>query len=130
MKRFFGQLVLAWLVACAGVWAQTPDAPVAGTITATRLNVRARPGTQYEVVCQLLRDAAVQVVAREGEWVGIALDEPEGKNAGTIKGVVDGDFCQTYLRLSPDEQRQVAEELDRTPAEVAKKLEELASRIL
>ena len=27
-------------------------------------------------------------------------------------------------------QRQVAEELDRTPAEVAKKLEELASRIL
>ena len=47
-----------------------------------------------------------------------------------VKGVVDGDFCQTYLRLSPDEQRQVAEELDRTPAEVAKKLEELASRIL
>ena len=47
-----------------------------------------------------------------------------------VKGVVDGDFCQTYLRLSPDEQRQVAEELDRTPAVVAKKLEELASRIL
>ena len=46
------------------------------------------------------------------------------------KGVVDGDFCQTYLRLSPDEQRQVAEELDRTPAEISKKLEELASRII
>ena len=22
-----------------------------------------------------------------------------------VKGVIDGDFCQTFLRLSPDEQR-------------------------
>ena len=47
-----------------------------------------------------------------------------------IKGVVDGDFCQAFNRLPPDEQRNIASDLDRTPAEIAKKLEELASRIL
>ena len=47
-----------------------------------------------------------------------------------IKGVVDGDFCAYFNRLPPDEQRTIASDLDRTPAEIAKKLEELASRIL
>jgi len=47
-----------------------------------------------------------------------------------LKGVVDGDFCSIYNRLPPEEQRAIAEELDRTPAEVAKKLEEMASRII
>lgn len=47
-----------------------------------------------------------------------------------LKGVVDGDFCSLYNRLTPEEQRSIADELDRTPAEVAKKLEELASRII
>lgn len=47
-----------------------------------------------------------------------------------IKGVVDGDFCAFFNRLPPDEQRTIATDLDRTPAEIAKKLEELASRIL
>jgi len=45
------------------------------------------------------------------------------------KGVIDGDFCQQYHGLPPDEQRAIADELDRTPAEIAKKLEELANRI-
>ncbi|KAL1520024.1 hypothetical protein AB1Y20_023502 [Prymnesium parvum] len=47
-----------------------------------------------------------------------------------LKGIVDGDFCSVYNRLTPEEQRSIAEELDRTPAEVSKKLEELASRII
>jgi splicing factor 3B subunit 3 len=47
-----------------------------------------------------------------------------------IKGVVDGDFCLQFNALGPDEQRAIAEELDRTPAEVSKKLEELSSRIM
>jgi len=47
-----------------------------------------------------------------------------------VKGVVDGDFCQTYNRLPPEEQRRIADDLDRTPEEIAKKLEELASRML
>ena len=47
-----------------------------------------------------------------------------------VKGVVDGDFVSLYNRMPPEEQRSIAEELDRTPAEISKKLEELASRIL
>ena len=46
-----------------------------------------------------------------------------------VKGVVDGDFCSLYNGLPHDEQRAIAEELDRTPAEVSKKLEELSNRI-
>jgi len=45
------------------------------------------------------------------------------------KGVVDGDFCLLYNGLPPDEQRAIADELDRTPAEISKKLEELGNRI-
>ena len=46
------------------------------------------------------------------------------------KGVVDGDFCAIYNRLTPEEQRAIAEELDRTPQDISKKLEEMASRII
>ncbi|CEH18667.1 pre-mrna-splicing factor rse1 [Ceraceosorus bombacis] len=42
-----------------------------------------------------------------------------------VKGVVDGDLCETYGLLSPPKQRAIAEELDRTPAEVNKKLESM-----
>jgi len=47
-----------------------------------------------------------------------------------VKGVVDGDYCNQFNSLPPEEQRGIAEELDRTPAEISKKLEELANRIL
>ena len=47
-----------------------------------------------------------------------------------VKSCIDGDFLQTFLTLPHDEQKAIADDLDRTPAEVAKKLEELGSRIL
>jgi len=86
-------LILACLMGGLGAWAQSPDAPVEGTITATRLNVRARPGTQYEVVCQLLRDAKVQVVARNDEWVGIVA--PAETRAFVPNRALDGDTINT-----------------------------------
>ena len=46
-----------------------------------------------------------------------------------LKGVVDGDFCQGFNALPPEEQRAIADELDRAPPDIAKKLEELANRI-
>lgn len=42
-----------------------------------------------------------------------------------VKSVVDGDLCETFGLLSHQRQRALAEELDRTPSEVNKKLESL-----
>jgi splicing factor 3B subunit 3 len=47
-----------------------------------------------------------------------------------VKSVIDGDYLAQFAKLPADEQASIAGDLDRTPAEVAKKLEELASRIL
>ena len=45
------------------------------------------------------------------------------------KGVVDGDFCTGFNTLPAEEQRSIAEDLDRSPAEISKKLEELMNRV-
>uniref|UniRef100_A0A7S0PY64 DNA damage-binding protein 1 n=1 Tax=Coccolithus braarudii TaxID=221442 RepID=A0A7S0PY64_9EUKA len=47
-----------------------------------------------------------------------------------VKGVVDGDYLQLFNGLSHDEQKSISDELDRTPAEISKKLEELATRVI
>lgn len=46
------------------------------------------------------------------------------------KDVVDGDLCDQYSSLEFNKQRVLAEELDRTPPEVMKKLENLRNKIL
>lgn len=40
-----------------------------------------------------------------------------------VKGVIDGDLCEQFAALEPEKQKQLADELDRSPAEVLKKLE-------
>ena len=45
-----------------------------------------------------------------------------------VKSVIDGDLCEQYNNLEPAKQRAIAEELDRTTAEVAKKLEDIRTR--
>jgi splicing factor 3B subunit 3 len=47
-----------------------------------------------------------------------------------VKNVTDGDLCEQFAALSPDKQKSVAEDLDRTPAEVLKKLEDIRNRLL
>merc|ERR1712216_544824 len=47
-----------------------------------------------------------------------------------VKDVVDGDLCEQFMSLLPDFQGKISQELDRTPAEVGKKLEELRNRIM
>jgi len=42
-----------------------------------------------------------------------------------VKGVVDGDLCETFARLPQSKQSSIAGELDRTVGEVLKKLEQL-----
>lgn len=45
-----------------------------------------------------------------------------------VRNVIDGDLCEQYLLLPPEKRAEIAEQLDRTPAEVARKIEELRQR--
>jgi len=44
------------------------------------------------------------------------------------KNVLDGDFCEQFNTMDPVKQKGIAEELDRTVAEVSKKLEDIRTR--
>jgi splicing factor 3B subunit 3 len=45
-----------------------------------------------------------------------------------VKNVVDGDLCEQYNSLDAKKKRSIAEDLDRTPSEVSKKLEDIRNR--
>jgi splicing factor 3B subunit 3 len=45
-----------------------------------------------------------------------------------VKNVIDGDLCEQYNSLDLNKQKSIAEDLDRTPAEVSKKLEDIRTR--
>jgi splicing factor 3B subunit 3 len=47
-----------------------------------------------------------------------------------VKDVIDGDLCETYSSLNFAKQKEIAAELDRNPAEVIKKLEDMRNRVL
>lgn len=47
-----------------------------------------------------------------------------------VREVVDGDLCSQYAALPPSKQQAIAAELDRTPGEVLKKLEERRNAII
>jgi len=45
-----------------------------------------------------------------------------------LKSVIDGDLCEQYSLLDPTKQKTIAEDLDRQPSEIAKKLEDIRTR--
>ncbi|KAF9970712.1 pre-mRNA-splicing factor rse1 [Actinomortierella ambigua] len=45
-----------------------------------------------------------------------------------VRAVIDGDLCEMYNMLSGDKKRMIADELDRTPAEIQKKIEDMRIR--
>tara|TARA_R110002050_G_scaffold142042_2_gene267255 strand:+ start:1363 stop:1542 length:180 start_codon:yes stop_codon:yes gene_type:complete len=47
----------------------------------------------------------------------------------SIQDVVDGDLCEQFIMLDASKQRKIADELERTPAEVLKKLEDIRQMI-
>jgi len=47
-----------------------------------------------------------------------------------VKQVIDGDLCEQFANLDLDKQKSIAEELDRTPSEVLKKLEDIRNKLL
>lgn len=42
--------------------------------------------------------------------------------------MIDGDLCEQFNSMEPNKQKNVSEELDRTPPEVSKKLEDIRTR--
>ena len=46
-----------------------------------------------------------------------------------MQGITDGDFCELFGTLPLAKQKQLAEDLDRTPHDVLKKLEDVRNRI-
>jgi len=51
-------------------------------------------------------------------------------NAVLLQDVIDGDLCEQYPSLPADMQRKIADELDRTPGEILKKLEDIRNKII
>jgi splicing factor 3B subunit 3 len=47
-----------------------------------------------------------------------------------VRSTVDGDLCSQFPSMPGAKQRAVAEELERTPGEVLKKLEDMRNKIL
>ena len=41
-----------------------------------------------------------------------------------VKDTIDGDLCERYVNLPYAKQKELADDVDRTPAEMMKKLEE------
>lgn len=83
-----------------GLWAGANDE--AGVVIAPRLNVRARPGLQYEVLCQLRRGQRVKIVKHADEWLGIA-PPPTAAAWVAAADIVDNKVvvAQTEVRAGP-----------------------------
>jgi splicing factor 3B subunit 3 len=47
-----------------------------------------------------------------------------------VKDVIDGDLCEQFTSLDLQKQKVLAEELDRNPSEVSKKLEQIRAKLL
>jgi splicing factor 3B subunit 3 len=46
-----------------------------------------------------------------------------------VARVIDGDLCEAFSLLPPDRQGEIAEALERSPADVYKRLEDLRNRV-
>ena len=46
-----------------------------------------------------------------------------------VKDVIDGDLCEQYSQLPAAKQKHIADELERSPGEVLKKLEDIRNQI-
>ena len=47
-----------------------------------------------------------------------------------VKDVIDGDFCELYTTLPYAKQRDIAEQLDRQPEDVCKRLEDMRNKVM
>lgn len=47
-----------------------------------------------------------------------------------VKNVTDGDLCEQFSSLGAEKQKSIAQDLDRTPTEIVKKLQDTRNRVL
>ena len=47
-----------------------------------------------------------------------------------MKNVIDGDLCEQFGLLNHDAQKRVAEDMDLSPSEILKKLEDLRAAVM
>lgn len=47
-----------------------------------------------------------------------------------LQDVIDGDLCEVFSTLHYDKQKAIAADLERTPAEVLRKIEDIRAKIL
>lgn len=47
-----------------------------------------------------------------------------------LQNVVDGDLCEQYASLSPEVQTRIAQDFEKTPADILKRLEDIRNRVL
>lgn len=67
------------------------------------------------------------VSTAEHVWKYI-FEDNKNKFRHFLQNVIDGDLCEQFNSMDPHKQKSVAEELDRTPPEVSKKLEDIRTR--
>jgi splicing factor 3B subunit 3 len=46
-----------------------------------------------------------------------------------VKDVIDGDLCEQFAQLPPNKQKSIADELEKSPGEILKKLEEIRNQV-
>lgn len=46
-----------------------------------------------------------------------------------VKDVIDGDLCEQFSQLPTAKQKSIADELERSPGEVLKKLEDIRNQV-
>ena len=90
-----------------------------GLVTATQLNVRSGPGTQYKVVATVKKNEYIRVFAGVGDWYIVQVEGdyvgavskkyvkaiyPSSNNSSTGSGAVNNTQTTTSSGLSADEQ--------------------------
>lgn len=87
-------ILVAFLLAGSAPGATTAvDSDRCGEIVANRLNVRAKPGVSYEVVCQLAKGTVVYIAAEAEDWFGIYA--PKNAEAWIAASQLNGNVTAT-----------------------------------
>ncbi len=122
LQLFLFIFAIEFFVTTNGEARSNDDYRRAGIVKATQLNVRARPGTRYEILYQLTKGDIIEIVDEEDGWLGIiaaeeslawvALNQLEngvvtGKNTPVFSG--PGTLYTAYNQLQTGDRVEILE---------------------